>query len=107
MSHLPESKDKLKVSLGDPVRAVPAWFLDAMTAKLEANAFKGSWREVPLPKLFELLQEEVRELAVAIQRLRREGWDPVTEAEVIAEAADVANFAMFFADLAKLGAWRD
>lgn len=75
-------------------------FVDAMLYKLKRNARKGRWGEntnadrlpTPIPDLLKRLRDEVDELEAAI----REG----NTAEIVFEAADVANFAMILANVA-------
>jgi len=64
------------------VEAVEA-LAQAMIAKLDKNAHKRHWSEVPLLHLLQRLAEEVKELEEA----------PTLE-DVRAEAVDIANFAM-------------
>jgi NTP pyrophosphatase (non-canonical NTP hydrolase) len=70
-----------------------------MEAKLEENRHKGDregWQRDHARALFIRLQEELKELELAIDRpveLRRSH-------EIRSEAADVANFAMMIADVA-------
>lgn len=71
------------------LRPVVAAFAEAMELKLRENDHKGHWRYCSGTYLFNRLRGEVNELsrAPADQRL--------------AEAADVANFAMMIADNAR------
>lgn len=62
-----------------------------MARKLKCNEHKGGWEGLSVDELFGLLEEELDELADAIMN--------GTAADVIDEAADVANFAMMIADL--------
>ena len=68
-----------------------AWFTLAMAGKLSDNSHKGGWRGCTRRYLLRRLGQEKAELERAIKR-------GATKAEVIAEAADVANFAMMLAD---------
>ena len=79
----------------DLTAVVPPWFQRQMQAKLAENQHKPSWRTQPDVMLIWLFLVEVGELlqAIAIRR---------PAAEVVAEAADVANFAMFLADKFRL-----
>jgi hypothetical protein len=76
------------------------WFAVEMETKLRANDHKGHWRNCDFPYLDRRLDEEIKELKSALSRLDH----PVTPEQrqrVIAEAADVANFAMMIADNAR------
>lgn len=74
------------------------WFVGQMLAKLRLpeNQAKESWLSMSDRDLLFRLSDEVSELLVSIQR-----GDP--DREVIQEAADVANFAMFIADKRRRG----
>jgi len=65
-----------------------------MALKMKRNESKGVWTKYTLSELMKLLRAEVEELD---EELQREA-DPV---KVASEAADVGNFAMFIADVAK------
>lgn len=67
-------------------------FFDAMVYKLRRNAHKGNWEDLTLTRAFDLLNGEVLELADAVH----EG----SSAEIVFEAADVANFALMAANIA-------
>ena len=67
----------------------------AMWEKLEANHCKPYWDKDSLLTLAKLMQGEVDELVDAILH--------GSQQEIIAEAADVANFAMMIASNAKRG----
>jgi len=68
-------------------------FADAMEAKLKANDHKRHWRFLDMRTLSRRLTEEREELRRAV-----EIGDP---AEVLREAADVANFCMMTADMVR------
>jgi NTP pyrophosphatase (non-canonical NTP hydrolase) len=61
-----------------------------MESKLAANDHKAGWKGMTVEQVRTRLHEEVEELIHALTS--REGG-------VLQEAADVANFAMFLADL--------
>jgi NTP pyrophosphatase (non-canonical NTP hydrolase) len=65
-------------------------FSDAMEHKLRLKDYKGGWHDVPLDKLFDFLQGEVQELKDAVS----EG----NTFDIMAEAADVGNYAMMIMD---------
>jgi NTP pyrophosphatase (non-canonical NTP hydrolase) len=69
--------------------------IGAMWEKLEANHCKPYWDKDSLLTLAKLMQCEVDELVDAILH--------GSQQEIIAEAADVANFAMMIASNAKRG----
>jgi len=69
-------------------------FLNQMYLKLRENDHKGDWRlELSIPELWELLEDEIEELAQAIN-------SNLGSQEIVRECADVANFAMMIADVA-------
>jgi len=80
------------------------WFAGAMERKLRANDHKGGWRQCELGYLSKRLHEEANELSRVLralkhekQKVRHDGLHDHAR-EVVAEAADVANFAMMIAD---------
>lgn len=76
------------------VREPVAWFAKRMEAKLRENDHKGGWQDCSLDWLIERLFQEANELWRTINH-------PSTFEMVIYEAADVANFAMMIADIAR------
>lgn len=70
------------------------WFAKQMELKLRANDHKRHWSEVHLDYLIDRLFQEANELWRAIQN-----GEPA--ANIVKEAADVANFAMMIADNAE------
>jgi len=76
------------------VREPVAWFAQRMEAKLRENDHKGGWENCSLDWLIERLFQEANELWRTINH-------PSTFEMVIYEAADVANFAMMIADIAR------
>ena len=73
-----------------PVRPEVLKFTQNMETKLRANDHKNGWTDIGLTRLFELLIGETTELAEALEE------DDARN--VIAECADVANYAMMIAD---------
>lgn len=68
-------------------------FTDAMRYKLAVSKRKGrTWRDAEIEQLFKLLRHEVDELEEAISL--------GNTIEIMLEAADIGNYAMFIADLA-------
>ena len=67
-------------------------FFDAMIYKLRRNAHKGRWDELSLDAAFADLGGEVEELSSAIAS--------GSTAEILMEAADVANEALIVANIA-------
>jgi phosphoribosyl-ATP pyrophosphohydrolase len=65
-------------------------FAKAMEAKLRMNDAKGGWGNLTAGQVVKRLREELEEMCTAA--LMQEGG-------VLEEAADVANFAMMFAQL--------
>ena len=66
------------------------WFAGQMAKKLRENDHKGSWEGLDNNHLTYRLHQEFVELTEAITK--------GTPDEIIAEAADVANFALMIAD---------
>ena len=75
------------------------WFGEQMIKKLEDNEEKEHWRKSSYDHLFCRLEEEVREL----QELILNDKISYKHKKMIAECADIANFAMMIADKARLG----
>lgn len=73
------------------LRPAVRWFAEAMEQKLRENDHKGTWEDCDLGYLLTRLTEERRELTRAI-------GSPADGAEILKEAADIANFAMMIAD---------
>ncbi|WP_217647716.1 hypothetical protein [Alicyclobacillus macrosporangiidus] len=71
-----------------------AWFAEQMSGKLDENAHKGGWNRCDPWWLLGRLREEAAELQAAMM-------NPGAPEVIIREAADVANFAMMIADLAR------
>lgn len=67
-------------------------FVDAMLYKLRMHANKGRWEGGTTDKYLKLLRDEVEELAQAV--------DERNTMEIMAEGADVANFAMIISSIA-------
>lgn len=67
-------------------------FFDAMVYKLRRNAHKGRWPDLKIADVQKDLGEEVDELAAVI--------DTGSTAEILMEAADVANEALILAAIA-------
>lgn len=65
------------------------WFLFRCLEKLRRNSKKAHWREAKQDYLLQRIREETNELMIALME------EPEN---VIAECADVANFAMMIAD---------
>lgn len=76
-----------------PVRVQVRRMSLLMELKLRKNDFKGGWSNVPVHKLLDLLEAEVRELREAV-----ESGDPL---DIAQECADVANYAMMVADVSE------
>lgn len=82
---------------GDQPRHEVLEFAQDMERALANNDHKGRWTGEKMSVLLKRLREETDELAEAIGRkATAEG-----SAEVIREAADVANFALMIADIAR------
>ena len=96
-AHVRETRRKLTADAIDyrELRPEVQDFAHAMEIALRRNDHKGGWRECRLTWLVERLYQEADELARAIT-------SGAPHAEIEREAADVANFAMMIADVAKL-----
>ena len=78
-------------------------FALAMKEKLRRNVRKLDWRECTFEYLVERLHDETRELLNELaEAKKRVAWLPHDlRVRIIEEAADVANFAMMIADIAR------
>lgn len=67
-------------------------FSRSMIGKLDKNAYKGHWRDgISVQYLLKRLEDELVELHEAVA----DG----SPSRILSEASDVANFAMFVADI--------
>jgi hypothetical protein len=73
-------------------------FAESMLAKLRLNAHKAHWSTVDLFYLMDRVVQEMDELREALYRLHGADGDEELGKAVVAECADVANFAMMIAD---------
>lgn len=85
------------------LRPEVAWFAEQMELALRKNDHKGGWEHEDEKWLVKRIADERGELKRAIGRLHKSCARPEVDTEplkarVIAEAADVANFAMMIAD---------
>ncbi|MEF2243988.1 hypothetical protein [Paenibacillus sp. IITD108] len=80
--------------VGAQIRETVQWFAEQMEMKLRENDHKGGWEECSLDWLYSRLCQETKELWRSIDH-------PSTYNMVALEAADVANFAMMIADIAR------
>lgn len=74
-------------------------FARAMEEKLKANEHKGGWKNEHPFDMLERVVDEIDELDVALQALDSDRSSAEKVAKVLSEAADVANFCMFVADV--------
>ena len=72
------------------------WFAEKMEETLQANDWKNGWKVMSSEEILERLEEELDELGVAMFSIQPSARD------IIKEATDVANFAMFIAYIMKL-----
>lgn len=96
IAHAPEDMRRLLAEverLREPVR----WFAGKMEEALQRNDHKGGWQNEYLWVLLHRIDEELAELYKAAFQIEHSG--PLEN--VIKEAADVANFAMMIADVAR------
>lgn len=66
-------------------------FFDAMIYKFRRNAHKGRWEDVAIGQALVETQKEMAELAAALKS--------GSSAEILMEAADVANWAVMLANI--------
>jgi NTP pyrophosphatase (non-canonical NTP hydrolase) len=81
------------------IRSEVSWFSGLMEKELKENDHKGGWQNESMEHMLVRLQEERDELVYAIDKFLIDKKDP---REIFSEAADVANFAMMIADIARL-----
>lgn len=87
------------------LRPAVAWFAQMMEAKLRTCDYKGGWKGMSIWPLVSGIQDELRELQVEhsiVEDDRRYGRAPSNLDRVVAEAVDVANYAMMVADVARM-----
>jgi NTP pyrophosphatase (non-canonical NTP hydrolase) len=70
-------------------------FAQAMERELRANDWKGGWEEMDKHEIISRLYEEMQELREEVLRPQAS----IIDAQVLKESVDVANFAMFMADI--------
>lgn len=73
------------------------WFVEAMKKEQHTNKWKGSYTLCTFGFLSKRLHEEAHELSRALQKAKYQK----DYQQVLSEAADVANFALFIAHNAK------
>ena len=85
------------------MREVVQWFGERMEEELSKNDHKRGWYGETPGWLFRRLRQELDELGRALRGTRhmRSITTEQQANEIIAEAADVANFAMMIADKAR------
>jgi len=81
--------DKTRVEVRSSVR----WFSEEMEKKLRRYDYRGGWEECSPDWILARMYDEILEL---IEAKNKKDW-----ANVIEEAADVANFAMMMASIAQ------
>lgn len=82
--------------MGDKItlRPVVLWFAEQMELTLQKNDHKGGWSGITYSRLMSRLDDESRELFLALHNMDKLNGDT----RVVEEATDVANFAMMIAD---------
>lgn len=87
-------------------RAIVQYFAAAMEVKLAANEHKGGWKQDKWLDLYQRLVEEKTEFLEALIRFRNASRFAQTQedldkyrADVLAEAADCANFLAMICDV--------
>lgn len=86
------------------MRGSLAWFARRMEEKLCANDHKGRWTDCTVGYLTRRIHEELSELMVILHGAEFLDLSQEDAGRVVAEAADVANFAMMIADNARAAA---
>ena len=76
-------------------REVVKWFASQMEQTLLDNDHKGGWRHMTIKELYSRLADEMGELQTEIN------FPEQDMAAIINECADVANFALMVADVAR------
>ncbi len=89
---------RARVAAAQELRPEVRAFAELMERVLRANDRKGGWKHMKPPALLRRLDEEVAELHGAVN-IPRQPLTPIEHTWVAREAADVANFAMFIADV--------
>lgn len=84
---------------GEP-RSVVQWFAQEMERKLQENDYKGGWQGESPFRFANRIHDEWGELADALFRFHTK---PSNADAVIAECADIANFALMIADIVRQG----
>ncbi len=79
-------------------RSEVQWFAEQMEVKLRANDHKGGWRDESLFYFVNRIADEWRELNHTVDLAT---MHEVSPQDIIAECADIANFAMMLADVVK------
>jgi hypothetical protein len=87
------------------LRPAVEWFAVRMEKKLRENDHKGGWLNCTLRYLLVRMKNERDELVAAIHKAKRHAgcdyWRSEDAELVIREAADVSNFALMVADIAR------
>lgn len=82
-------------------REALAWFAGEMERQLRENDHKPGWSDDSLRHLAERMRTELREVENIVDGRAVRGYATEQLLTIIAECADVANFAMMVADNAK------
>lgn len=84
------------------------WFAAKMEKELRENDHKGGWEDCTYEYLLKRLRDEYAELKHKLDRLQYPVIPAMTQndyielrKQIVSEAADVANFSMMIASLAK------
>ena len=83
------------------LRPTVQWFAEQMELKLRANDHKDGWSDERIQSLMKRLYGEAWELSLVLERYQADTIHESLDPRIIAEAADVANFAMMVADNAR------
>lgn len=103
MKYFPRSSERIKkIIRNEKLKHLEEdtvdWFARIMKKVLTKNRHKENWRGCSLQYLVDRLYEEVAEVYDAIEEFRD---DKRTKNTLIKECADVSDFAMMIADLAR------
>ena len=84
---------EVKWQQGVVLRPVVKWFAEQMELALIKNDHKSGWLNDDWDELYDRIKDEMKELKKECEKFTKD------DDKIIAEAADIANFAMMIADL--------
>jgi len=74
-------------------------FAERMELELRRNEHKGGWMGEEPATVLSKLWDEVYDLEAEVEKYFDGDWDGSNKDSILKEAADVANYAMFVADI--------